>query len=79
MPRIKLATFEEVNDLKDFIFKKDNDVLQKDFDIHTDQDVNDFIKEKIEEWDFCVGINRNEQGAFLFWWLFRNIFNEHDL
>ena len=29
-------------------------MLRNIFDIHADQEVNDFIKEKIEEWDFEI-------------------------
>ena len=49
-----LETFEVVNDLKALISQKDNEMLQNIFDIYADQEGNDFIKEKIEEWDFII-------------------------
>ena len=45
-PRIKLATHEVVNDLKQFISQKDSDLLQNFFDIYADQEIDDIIKEK---------------------------------
>ena len=53
-PGMKQATFEVVNDLKEFISQKDNEILQNVFDIHIDQEVNDFTKEKIDKWDFAM-------------------------
>ena len=43
-----------VNGVKDLITEKDNEMLQKVFDIYVDQEVNDFIKKKIVEWDFAM-------------------------
>ena len=53
-PGIKLATFELVNDLKQFLSQKDNDILQKSFDVYEDEEINDFIKEKVEELVFAL-------------------------
>jgi hypothetical protein len=33
---------------------KDSDLFQKHFGINAKQEVDDFIKEKIEEWDFVI-------------------------
>ena len=46
---IKQATFEVVNDLKALISQKDNEMLTNICKIHAKREVNDFIKEKIEE------------------------------
>ena len=51
LPEIKLAIFHMVNDLKEMISQKDNIMLQNIFDIYADQEVNDFIKEKMEVCD----------------------------
>ena len=42
----KPIAFEMFNDLKQFISQKDNDLLQKAFDMPADQDVDVFIKEE---------------------------------
>ena len=64
-PRIKLAIFEVVNDLKQFISQKDNALLQN-LDIYGDQDVNDFIKEKREEWNFSMALTEMNEEHFCF-------------
>ena len=56
-----------MNDLKWFIIQKDNDLLQNVFHIYSNQEVDNFIKEK-EIVGFCDVINKNKQRAFLFWW-----------
>ena len=48
-PGIKLTSLEVVNDLKELISQKDNEMLLNIFDIYAGQEVNDFIKEQIEE------------------------------
>ena len=42
-----------VSDLKQFISQKDSDLLKK-IAIFVDQKVNEFIKKKIDEWDFVM-------------------------
>ena len=44
-PGIKLSTCKVVNDLKQFISQKDNEILQNVFDMYADQSVHDFMKE----------------------------------
>ena len=61
-PRIIPATFVVMNDLKQFISQKDNDIF---FDIYTDPEVN-FIKGKIEEWDFATASMKMKQDHYCF-------------
>ena len=77
-PETKHLKFEVVNNFKEFISHNDNEMPQKVFNIHEDQEVNEYIKEK-RGGGFCDGINWNEQGALSFCWWCLNIFNEHDL
>ena len=51
--RIKWATHEVLNDLKQFISQNGNVLLQKN-GIHDTQGVDEFIKDKIVEWDFMM-------------------------
>ena len=50
---MKLATKKVVNDLKQFISQKDNALFQF-FGIYADLEVDEFIKEKIEDWEFVM-------------------------
>ena len=43
-----------VNTLKDLICQKENEKLQKVFEIHADKEENDFVKKKIDEWDVAM-------------------------
>ena len=53
-PGIKPATYEVANDLKQFIF------------IYANQEVNDFIKENIDEWDFVMASTEMNQEHYHF-------------
>ena len=51
-----------MNDLKQFISQKDNEILQYVFDMYADQSVHDFTKENIDEWDVVmVSTEMNKQ------------------
>ena len=55
-PGIKLAAYEVVNYLKQFISQKDNAILLKIFRFYATEGVDEFIKEKIAEWDFTMTV-----------------------
>ena len=52
--------------MKQFISQKDSDLLQKLFGIYVNQEVNDFIKEKIEEWYFAMASMEMNKEHFYF-------------
>ena len=58
-PEIKLA-------LKQFISQKDSDFLKFFLHIYANQEVNDFIKEKIDEWDFAMALTEINKEHFRF-------------
>ena len=43
-----------VNDLKQFVSQKHNDLLQNIFDIYEGKEVDYFFKENIDELDFAI-------------------------
>ena len=55
-----------MNELKQFISQKDNSVLQKFFRYYVTQGSDDFIKEKIEEWDFVMTLTEMNKEYELF-------------
>ena len=57
---------------------EDNGILQTFFDVYINQEVDDFVKQKLEEWDFAMATTKMNKEHFRFYG-FRNIFNEHHL
>ena len=45
-----------LNDLKQFISQKDNAILENIFSFYATEGVDEFMKEKIEEWDFAMTV-----------------------
>ena len=74
----KQATFEVVNDLKEIITERETEMLRYVFDIHASQEVNNFMKQKIEEWDFAMASTEMDKKHYHLV-VTQNIFNEHDL
>ena len=62
---MELATNKVVNDLKQFISQKDNALFQF-FGIYADLEVDEFIKEKIEEWEFVMTLTEINKEHKLF-------------
>ena len=55
-----------MNDLKQIISQKDNALLQKILNFYATQGVDEFIKEKIEEWDFAMILTEMNKKHELF-------------
>ena len=53
-----------MNDLKQFISQKNSNLLQKHFGSYAKQEVDDFIKEKIEELDFAMTLMEMKKEHF---------------
>ena len=58
-PGITQGTFEVVNDLKELISERDNEMLEKAFEIYSDKEVHGFTY-ITKRMGFCNGINLNE-------------------
>ena len=46
---------------------EDNGILPNFFDIHINQEVDDFVKQKLEEWDFAMATTKMNKEHFCFY------------
>ena len=58
--------YKVANDLKQFVSQKGNVLLQKKSNLYATQGVDEFIKEKIKEWDFAMTLTEMNKEHELF-------------